>query len=226
MQLIDADKAQPGTTITALLQTAGKGQRGKTWADSKGKSLLMSMIVAPQCKLDHQFVFSASIAVAVAEVLQSLYQPWQVQIKWPNDIIVNAKKAGGILIENVLRGSAWPYSVIGLGLNVLQDDLGEALPFATSLKKESGVSFGLEELLQELRERIVFYTSSAQLPGMIMTAYNNLILRADEEQVLIRDGREEVFRIKEVRTTGELVVMNKSGKEEWFRHGEVEWKWG
>ena len=101
MQLIDANKAQHGLTIVAQKQLAGKGQRGNTWADTPGESLLMSIIAMPDRAIHEQFVFSASVAVAIAKVLQKLNNNWQVNVKWPNDIIVNDKKAGGILIENV-----------------------------------------------------------------------------------------------------------------------------
>ncbi len=55
MQLIDADKAQHGLTITARTQRAGKGQRGRTWQDEPADSLLMSRVVAPNLAIGNQF---------------------------------------------------------------------------------------------------------------------------------------------------------------------------
>ena len=120
MQLIDANKAQHGLTIVTQSQSEGKGQRGKTWLDAPGQSLLMSIIIHPKKEINDQFVFNAAVAVAIANVLQKSNHNWDIRIKWPNDIIINAKKAGGILIENILRGSRWTHSVVGLGLNVKQ----------------------------------------------------------------------------------------------------------
>src|SRR5690606_38514963 len=100
MGLLNADKACMGLTIVARSQTKGKGQRGRVWQDQPGASLSMSMIVEPERGLDAQFVFIAQVALAVADALQGLDNNMDVAIKWPNDIIINDKKAGGILIEN------------------------------------------------------------------------------------------------------------------------------
>src|SRR6478672_5010264 len=88
MRLIDADKAQPGLTIVARRQESGKGQRGKIWVDSHGESVLMSIIVKPGMEIKDQFLFSISIALAVAHSLKYLNNDWDLKIKWPNDIII------------------------------------------------------------------------------------------------------------------------------------------
>src|SRR5690349_11830588 len=85
MRLIDDGLAQPGQVIWAQNQTAGKGQRGKTWADS-GENVLMSLIVRPLLPPEQQFMMSAAIAHTIAKYLQTLSAQWQVAIKWPNDI--------------------------------------------------------------------------------------------------------------------------------------------
>src|SRR5690606_23377330 len=138
MQLIDADTAQPGLTVTAGEQTHGKGQRGRVWEAATGDNVLMSIVLAPGQVVDRQFAFLTAVAVAVADTLLDVYEHWDVRIKWPNDIIVNDKKAGGILIENVLKGGVWAYSVVGLGLNVLQYEFPPSLPHAISLRMAAG----------------------------------------------------------------------------------------
>src|SRR5690606_18341153 len=119
--------------IVAEQQHSGKGQRGRHWQDEAGASLLMSLIIAPQKPVNQQFIFSAAVAIAVAQVVSELLPNQQIAIKWPNDLIINDKKAGGILIENILRGSTWSYAVAGIGLNVNQTLLPQ-LPNATSLR--------------------------------------------------------------------------------------------
>ena len=78
MQLIDANKAQQGMTIVTQSQSAGKGQRGKVWLDAPGQSLLMSIIILPNAEISAQFVFNASVAVAIADVLEKMHQQWQI----------------------------------------------------------------------------------------------------------------------------------------------------
>lgn len=223
MQLIDANKAQHGLTILARYQTDGKGQRGKSWLGVPGQSLLMSVIVTPFVAINEQFAFNASVAVAIAKVLQKLDGGWNIHIKWPNDIIVNDKKAGGVLIENVLRGSKWTYSVIGLGVNVLQDKMPDELPFAASLKIASGRDFEVGRLCGLIRESIL--NSINVLPGEIMMRhYNEYLFRKGMKQKFKDDSGQWEATILAVHTDGTLEVK-RDGEIAFYHHGQVEWVW-
>lgn len=224
MQLLDADKAQAGTTIIAEEQTKGRGQRGNSWKDEPGKSILMSVVVLPGYELGAQFIFSAAIAVAVAEVLKTFDPGMTVRVKWPNDIILNDKKAGGILIENVLRGIKWPFAVIGLGLNVLQEEMPEDLPHATSLYLNSSRPADRENLILLLREAIL---KAAMLPedeGVVLRQYNQLLYRVYEEQEFLWRKENIRLTIEGVNQDGTLQV--RSGERTCkLKHGEAEWIW-
>ncbi len=225
MQLIDADTAQPGLTITTREQTQGKGQRGRQWHDIPGQSLLVSIIVRPDCPLDQQFIFNAAVAVAIAEVLTDLFEGWDVRIKWPNDIIINDKKAVGILIENVLRGSNWNYAIIGFGLNVAQASFPPELPVATSLKIASGRDYEISMLLQKIRENI-FRKSCTQLSaGHIMAEYNDYLYRRGREQSFANDTDEWKATIVNTEPNGKLSVQLPDGSLVYYTHGSVQWKW-
>jgi BirA family biotin operon repressor/biotin-[acetyl-CoA-carboxylase] ligase len=226
MQLIDADTAQPGLTITALQQTEGKGQRGHTWADNHGSSLLMSIVTTHPLLLNHQFQLVMATAVAVAGTLQNLYEHWDVKIKWPNDIIVNDKKAGGILIENVIRGNNWLYSIIGLGLNVKQDRFADALPYATSLKMASGKDFGLKELRDELRYKILEETANSAINDSLLKQYNNLLYRKGAVQGFSDHTESWEAIIVAAAKDGTLHVQLANGSIVDYTHGMVTWKWG
>ena len=182
MRLIDADTAQPGLTIVTDMQTAGKGQRGKKWVDTPNECLLMSIVVQPEYDLDHQFAFIVTVSLAIADYLQELNENWDVRIKWPNDIIVNDKKAGGMLIENVLRGSQWAYAVVGLGVNVLQQDMPADIPFSTSLRIESDKQFVIFDLVTGIRERILTYLDAMPEPNRMLRLYNEILFRKDTTQ--------------------------------------------
>lgn len=225
MQLIDADKAQPGMTIVTRLQTNGKGQRGKTWLDVPGQNVLMSVITVPARGLDAQFAFSAQVATAIANALQILDDNWQVSIKWPNDIIVNDKKAGGILIENVLRGSKWLFAVIGLGVNVQQTEFPAALPHATSLTLESGQSFDPGTLQLYLREAILQQLDLSLTAAEIMKQYNDLLYKRNDTQVLVKNDISFPVTINGVSEDGCLHVTTHQGLEEQYVHGAVIWQW-
>lgn len=225
MQLIDADTAQHGLTITAQQQTKGKGQRGRQWTDIPGESLLMSIICIPDRGIDSQFVFNASIAVAVAEVLQDLYENWHVSIKWPNDIIINDKKAGGILIENILRGPDWTYAVIGLGMNVLQESFSDNLPFATSLRIASGKEFKLVEIRDLIRKNILRYIGTHKPAEEVMYQYNQSLYRKDDTQKFTDGSIDWPAIIQSAMADGTLQVRVADGSIVHYTHGVVAWKW-
>ena len=225
MRLIDADTAQAGLTVISAEQTQGKGQRGKHWLDTRGQSLLMSMICIPDYQLDEQFIFSASVAIAIADVLTELYEGWDVRIKWPNDIIINDKKAGGILIENVLRGNSWSYSIMGLGLNIRQPYFPNELPFATSLKIASGKDFTIKEIFEKLRKNIFIKTSSALAGDVIMKEYNDYLYRKDYEQKFTDGSQEWNAIIRSAGNNGMLQVQLADGSILHYNHGVAQWKW-
>ena len=225
MQLIDADKAQPGMTIVAYEQTRGKGQRGKHWAAAPGESLLMSVICTPGCSLERQFVFSANLVTSIADVLKEMDHHIDLRIKWPNDIIVNDKKAGGILIENVLRGSNWNYSVIGIGINVLQTSFPTDLPFAMSLKIATGKNFSINELVEKIRSGILLNNFSCSDHNMIMEKYNYYLFRKDTIQKFSDSMGEFSAIIQRVEQNGKLVLEREDGSIHFYNHGDVQWVW-
>ena len=225
MRLIDADTAQPGMTIVAGRQTHGKGQRGRQWEDTPGQSLLMSIIIAPNRSIDEQFIFNAAVSVAIADALQALYENWHIRIKWPNYIIVNDKKAGGLLIENIIRGSDWSYSIVGLGLNILQTEFPHELPNATSLKIVSGKDFTIAELKDTIRRNILEYTTVKKDANTIMEQYNEYLFKKGNEQFFYDSRSEWKAVIESAQKDGTLRVMQGDGSISHYTHGVVTWKW-
>lgn len=223
MRLIDADTAQPGLTIVADTQTGGKGQRGKTWVDAFGQSLLMSVVIRPEYEIEQQFAFNMLVSLAIADYLQEIYENWNIRIKWPNDIIVNDKKAGGVLIENVIRGNQWAYSVVGLGLNVLQQDFNNELPFATSLRKQSGNNFIVFDLASGIREKIFTYLVNKPDNARLLRAYNDSLFRKDSLQRFKIGNDEFTATINGATTNGLLQLNLADGNTVNYSHGAIEW---
>ena len=226
MKLLDANKAHNGMTVVARNQWAGKGQRGKTWLDADGESLLMSIITVPGRPIQEQFIFSATIAGAVAKFLQNFNNAWRVNIKWPNDIIINDKKAGGILIENVLRGNKWANSVIGLGLNINQQSLPEDLPYAVSLRMASGKEFVISEIRDWIWEGIMKAIEENAEPEKIMGAYNAMLYKRGQMQDFRNNTIVYPARIVMVNEDGTLSMKLEDGIIVNYQHGQVEWVWG
>jgi BirA family transcriptional regulator, biotin operon repressor / biotin---[acetyl-CoA-carboxylase] ligase len=225
MKLIDADKAQHGLTVVTRSQSAGKGQRGKSWADTPDQSLLMSVITAPARPITDQFAFNASIAVAIANVLQKSCKITDIRIKWPNDIIINDKKAGGILIENILRGSKWTHSVIGLGLNVKQEHFPPELPFATSLKMAAGTDVEMEALTHWIIESIIETVDNHASAEMIMKSYNDFLYKRGSLQNFSDSNGQWDAEIVGANADGSLQLKVNNEKMISLHHGEAIWNW-
>lgn len=226
MQLIDANTAQPGLTIVADEQTSGKGQRGRKWADTPHESVLASIILPPERQIAHQFAFNILLSLAIADYLQDIYEGWDIRIKWPNDIIINDKKAGGILIENVIRGNDWIYSVIGIGINVLQKTMPEDLPYATSLYMESKKELVVFDVLSGLRERIFTYMCSDANMDKMLLLYNQTMYRKDAPQRFKISDKEFTATIKGATMNGMLQLEDEHGDITNYSHGAVEWLYG
>jgi BirA family transcriptional regulator, biotin operon repressor / biotin---[acetyl-CoA-carboxylase] ligase len=107
--------APAGTAVVADVQTAGRGSRGRSWASPAG-GLWLSVLARPA--VTGLELLSLRAGVAVAEALDRLLMGDRIALKWPNDLMLNDRKAGGLLCEARWQGTAPAWVVIGLGLNV------------------------------------------------------------------------------------------------------------
>jgi BirA family transcriptional regulator, biotin operon repressor / biotin---[acetyl-CoA-carboxylase] ligase len=112
-QLLE-DGAQPGTAVLALQQQSGRGQWGRTWVSPPG-GLYLSVAIAPHIPADESAQLTLCTALGVAQALRSHNIP--IDLKWPNDLLLQGKKFGGILTETSIRGGKIELAVIGMGLN-------------------------------------------------------------------------------------------------------------
>lgn len=137
------------TVVWALEQTAGRGQPGRSWQSEKGKNLTFSILKKfESLPASEHFLLNMAVSRALYEGLDALSVP-DLRVKWPNDILSGRRKLGGILIENHLQGPHLVHSIIGIGLNVNQEDFGE-LAGAASLRGVTGRTYELEPLLGSL----------------------------------------------------------------------------
>jgi BirA family biotin operon repressor/biotin-[acetyl-CoA-carboxylase] ligase len=145
------------TTVVAQNQTKGRGQLGTQWQSEPDKNLTMSILFKEVLtdKVDI-FYINAAVAITLIRVLESLNIP-KVTVKWPNDIMADAKKVGGILIENSIKSDGTIRSIIGIGLNVNQTDFSN-LPKATSIAleihKEINKDTIMIQILKQLKNSI------------------------------------------------------------------------
>jgi len=152
-RLSNEEQTQNFTVVTAENQTKGKGQMGAVWNSEIGKNLIMSVLVKEFLVNPNQiFNLNIIISLSVIEALEALQIP-KLSIKWPNDIMSDNKKIGGILIENSIKSGGSIFSIAGLGLNVNQVDF-ENLPKASSLAVVCNRTFNKEQILFSIVENI------------------------------------------------------------------------
>lgn len=154
------------SVLSALEQTAGRGQRGNQWHSAPGENLLFSIVLkyrkdemlsdtlSPVRACD-QFVISEAAALAITDFLSGY--GISAKIKWPNDIYVGDKKICGILVEHSIRGEWLSNSIIGIGLNINQRNFNVNLINPTSISLQTGMSYDIKESLDDFMEIFTAY---------------------------------------------------------------------
>lgn len=127
-------------------QTAGRGRGRHRWHSAAGDGLYMTALVAPDIPMQSALSLSLRVAIAVQSAIGSVFgfrAPGQIDIRWPNDLILNGRKVGGILIDTASNSatSAAPatlrHAIIGIGINVNHTTFPPELDaIATSIRRE------------------------------------------------------------------------------------------
>jgi BirA family transcriptional regulator, biotin operon repressor / biotin---[acetyl-CoA-carboxylase] ligase len=195
------------TAVVALAQHRGRGQMGTQWVSEPDKNLIMSVLLKDiPLKIDDVFVLNALVSVAVIEAIRSLEIP-NLSVKWPNDIMSESKKIGGILVENSLKTDTTITSIIGLGLNVNQLEFHQ-LPNASSLRIQSGKEFEIDDVMLRVLDQIkILY------PLIVEGKYDDLWERYHNH--LFRKDIPTVFEdVSKKRFMGIIECVNPQGKLE------------
>ncbi len=130
-------------------QTAGKGQIGKKWYSGSHKNLSFSLMLPIQhLPANRQWFLNMTIALIAKNWIEKWVET-EVKIKWPNDIYVGNKKIAGILIVNNIKGSDIMNSVVGIGININEDDFPTDLPNPVSMFQITRKEFSLNDLMAD-----------------------------------------------------------------------------
>ncbi len=170
--------AVEGTLVLADSQSAGRGQGNRGWHSPPGTGLYLSLILRPDLKLSALCPLTLSVGIAAAQTLARI-SGIEVQVKWPNDLILRDKKVGGILLEAASQEEQVKHLIIGMGININQDTQEfppELQGRATSLQAETGMTFErskvLEQLLIELEETYFLFLRQGLKP--LIPRFNQL----------------------------------------------------
>jgi BirA family transcriptional regulator, biotin operon repressor / biotin---[acetyl-CoA-carboxylase] ligase len=223
MEQVHARLATPGTAYFAHEQQKGKGQRNKLWQSEPGQNLLLSVVIRPP-QSDPGINFPLSVATALASYdFFKRYAGDETAIKWPNDLYWRDRKAGGILIENVVRGGIWEFAILGIGININQTSFDLSIPNPVSLKQITGKDFSAALLAKELCSHIEKRLIQLEREGFpaLLTNYNDALY--GRENIRKFKLANDIFegKIKSVSAEGELVILQ--DVERRYRFGEIEW---
>ena len=218
MRRIHEGLASDGMVYLARHQWAGKGQRGRTWISEPGQNLMMSLVIKPSpLKLTQQFLFSAAIALAILDLVKG-FQNKNWKIKWPNDIYWSDRKAGGLLIESVVTGQTWDWTVVGIGMNLNQSHFPREIPNAISLNQITGDQYEpvtvARKLVPGIQEQISILHKT---PDQILHRLNDSLYKKDQVITLKKNNELFVTVLKAVDSNGLLNTADGS-----FKLGEVE----
>ena len=138
-----------GSVIMADIQTAGKGTHGRIWHTDEKGNIAFSFYIQTDCGIERLDGLTIDIAKILVDMFREKYKI-NIQIKEPNDLMINNKKIGGILTQGKINGKYIRYLVIGIGININKKYFtNDIKDIATSIKNEFKVDIDREEVIAE-----------------------------------------------------------------------------
>lgn len=205
-----AEEGHPsGTLVVADRQTAGKGRRGRSWESPSGIGIFMTLMLKPEINPNHASMLTLVAAMATTRAIRRVTGV-PAMIKWPNDIVMNGKKVCGILTEMSAQFDYINHIVIGIGINVHNEDFPEEIAqTASSIYLESGQHIHraslIEAFLEEFEDVYAEYLKTEDMEGL-QKEYDAMLVNRGR-QVRVLDPKEP-FEGKAMGITkkGELIV--------------------
>jgi BirA family biotin operon repressor/biotin-[acetyl-CoA-carboxylase] ligase len=200
--------------VVADQQTLGRGRFQRRWITRPGTALAFSLILRPTAgELTHLTRFSPLGAVAVC---QAVHQGLGLtaEIKWPNDILLNGRKASGILVENAWKGSDLLAVVIGIGVNVSPaaiPDPSELMFPATCLETALGRQVDRWKVLHDILESLIAWRPRLASPAFFTTWENLLAYKGQWVTLSGQLGAEQAGELVGLDPDGNLLLRDETG---------------
>lgn len=212
--------AKSWTVVWTSHQTAGRGYAGNPWKIKKDENIALSLLIKSNLNYSDLIYFNQWLANAVAKVLCQFST--EVAVKWPNDIVMNEKKLCGILIETHKADNQLNI-IAGIGLNVNQKDF-DGLPNASSMAREIGRDFDLNEILSALLTELenTYFLVEQRAWDQIGQTYHEQLFRWNEWHSFQNASGIFLGKIKGVNLHGQLEVLLENETLVAFNHKEIE----
>lgn len=210
-----------GTVIFAEEQTEGRGRSGHAWSCPKYKGLLFTLLLKYNIKSDHICLLTGTMAVSVTETIRETLQ-LPAEIKWPNDILIDGKKVGGVLVELAKGLRKQPIVLVGIGLNVNipEDGLPEQSRLAATtlaIEKKAPINRILlaKALLQDIDKW--FLILKDEHFSYITERWREFCITIGEKLTITDCGREYIGKVIDISNNGGLMLKLENDEIKIFR---------
>ena len=226
LRAIEAAKAGAphGEIFVADLQRAGRGRRGRTWESPAGANVYMTMLLRPEFAPEKAPMLTLIMAMSVAEAIQKV-TGISTGIKWPNDLVLSGRKVCGILTEMSVQAGTIEHVVIGVGINVNEQEFPPELQeTATFLSSETKEMIERTTLISAIEEEFwKYYHKFEETNDLIafLPIYNERLVNYGREVRVLEPGNEYEAVAEGINKHGELLVRMPDGEMRSVFAGEV-----
>lgn len=218
------ENGKNGDVCLAEKQTAGRGRRDNKWVSPNSGNIYLSYCCYFDNSVQHRSLLGLVAGIAIAEALQEIGLSGH-GLKWPNDILWNGKKLGGILIQTA---DNYEKFIIGIGLNVSLPDesRNEISQAATSLDMAlAGKNLNRESVVIKIIERLLSHTEMFdQLPFQaFLQSWQRWDILRNQDVRFQHQGQEILGKVNGIDKHGRIGILLKSGLE-YFSAADIKLK--
>ncbi len=222
-QLLDTQQdVAEGTVIDTRHQTNGQGQKDRIWYSNPGQNITLSLILKPAwLPIRRQFWLNVMTSMAIVRTVKHYAEDTEVKVKWPNDVYIKDNKVSGILIRLGLQGSTIQYAIVGIGLNVLQQQWPHCPSQPVSLSMCADQMLSIDEVKGVLLQHLhALYDEIRSDPERLVQTYIDLLYKKGIETDFMYDNRSFRGAIRSIDASGRLLVDTQDGLRT-FEVGEI-----
>jgi len=215
------DFSQNGTVLLAEYQSKGKGRKDKVWISNSGQNLTFSVLLKGEFKSRKINLINLSTSLAIAQAIENLCQ-LNVELKWPNDVLIDKKKVAGILLESTSKNNKIIKIVIGIGINVNQPNFPGKFDIPpTSIRKEFHSIVNRERLLSEVLNNLEQnFDSAKDQSEKIMNDWRARCKMIGEKIKIIDDERIKFGIFEDIDEEG-FMILRQGDLREKIHQGDV-----
>jgi len=211
-----------GTVVFAERQINGKGRKDRKWYSAKDQNLTFSILLKRKLNEKKLNIINLGTSLALASSLENLYQ-LKVNLKWPNDLLVNNEKIAGILLESTTRGNKIEKLIIGIGLNVNQTTFQGKYQIApTSIKKITNQEINRERLLSEILNNFELMLERVEKePSHVLSDWKSRCRMLGEKVIVQDENLHKTGTFDDIDEDGFLILKTANNKFERIHYGDV-----